>query len=471
MENNRRRLPKIKTRPLTSTEKTLLVLLAIVLVIWVGNKFVIMKQQERIQALQVDRLEYETKIAEMNSVLRRENDIKAEWEQLTREKDEILSYYFPTLDQAQIIYLLNDMLPEEQVEIADYGFSRPDIENISEMEVANMGVSVPFSGNYDGIRDMIRAIELSPRRMMIDSLSLDRVDDSALNGNMNVKIYSVEGLAEADPNVIPIDVTDNPNIDTLFGSFPGFVADAPPGGSTDVPGDPDGEIEIPEPHGDILHSFEIRNYEFIPSHPLVVGSAVPSTISQHGRYGMRLEYRILGLDQENRAYVDISSQNIELRFPPSELYLSVYSFNYLPGNIGIKAIDQNGNDASMTISTGVPWIGWGKVSVPLPGDMTRYPLKITHVYYEVGRAQDDFGVLIFDKLEAFYSEHYGESVGDEYVPLQEFIFYEVQPGDTVSGISRKVYGTEKYASEILKNNEMKTGQILPVGKILALVKR
>src|SRR5690554_7079230 len=105
----------IKTRPLTKSEKILLTLLTIVGIAFLGNQYVLVPQDEKIQALQVDKYELETKIMEMNATLRREDDIKKEWEMLHRERNQILSYYFPTLDQAQIIYLLNDLLPEDQI--------------------------------------------------------------------------------------------------------------------------------------------------------------------------------------------------------------------------------------------------------------------------------------------------------------------------------------------------------------------
>jgi type IV pilus assembly protein PilO len=149
----------------------------------------------------------------------------------------------------------------------------------------------------------------------------------------------------------------------------------------------------------------------------------------------------------------------------------IYSFDYSPGNIGIRAITQSGEEIEQVVSIGVPWLGWGNINVMLPGDTSMYPLKITHIYYEMGKERDDFGVLIFDKLEAFFSNHTEEVIQDEKIKASDFMFYEVQPGDTITGISRKTYGTEKYKNEIMANNEIKAGDVLTVGKILVLVKR
>lgn len=480
----------IKTRPLTKSEKILLTLLAIVGIAFLGNQYALVPQDEKIQELQVEKYELETEIMEMNATLRREDDIKKEWEMLHRERNQILSYYFPTLDQAQIIYLLNDLLPEDQVEIADLNFSRPSAENLSEMEVYNMGISLPFTGDYNGVESMVRSIELSPRRMMVDSLSLDRSSDNQLSGSMNLKVYSLEGLAEMEEeDVIYVETADNPNQGTLFSSFDDFVgatgtgttggtggadgaggADggttgggATTGGGTGV----DGGMDV---KGDILHSFEWRNYDFIPSHPLVRGQAEPTTIALDGKYALRLEYNIVGTEEENRAMVDITSQEIELKFPPTDLSIHTYSFTYAPGTVGVRIINQDGNEAFIPVNEGISWLGWGRTRINLPGSVAEYPIKITHIYYEMDKGRDDFGVLVFDKLEAIYPHHVDSAYeGTEKEP--DRIFYEVQPGDTVSTISRDVYGTLLYKNEIMKNNDIRTGDVLPVGKILVLVKR
>jgi len=476
--------PLIKTRPLTNSEKVLLVLLAIVGIAFIGNNFILTPQDAKIQELQIEKYELEARIDEMNTTLRREDDIRKEWEMLTRERNQILSYYFPELDQAQIIYLLNDILPEDEVDIADLNFSRPGAENLSGLDVYNMGISVPFTGDYSGISKMVQSIELSPRRMMVDSLSLDRNDNNQLSGSMNLKVYSLEGLAEAEEtDVIFVETVENPNKGTLFSSFEGFMSGSGPGGSGGTTGGspgggssggatPGGEPGGGEPEieGDILHSFEWRNYDFVPTHPLVRGQAEPSTIALDGRYALRLEYNILGTEKYNRAMVDISSQDIELKFPPTDLSIHTYSFTYAPGNVGVRIINQDGNEAFITVNEGISWLGWGRTRIDIPGSVAEYPIKITHIYYEMDKGRDDFGVLVFDKLEAIYPHHVDSAYeGTEKEP--ENLFYEVKPGDSVSTISRDIYGTMEYKNEIMENNDIQPGDVLPVGKILVLVKR
>jgi nucleoid-associated protein YgaU len=88
----------------------------------------------------------------------------------------------------------------------------------------------------------------------------------------------------------------------------------------------------------------------------------------------------------------------------------------------------------------------------------------------MAEGRDDFGVLVFDKLEAIYPHHV-ETAYEGTANEPDTIFYEVKPGESVSTISREVYGTMEYKNEIMENNDIQPGDVLPVGKILVLVKR
>lgn len=52
-----------------------------------------------------------------------------------RERDEVLKNYFPVLDQAQMIYLLNDLIKDDKIVISDLGFSSPNEEVMGDLAV------------------------------------------------------------------------------------------------------------------------------------------------------------------------------------------------------------------------------------------------------------------------------------------------------------------------------------------------
>jgi nucleoid-associated protein YgaU len=94
-------------------------------------------------------------------------------------------------------------------------------------------------------------------------------------------------------------------------------------------------------------------------------------------------------------------------------------------------------------------------------------LKLTHIYFEMPYNRDDIGVFIIDKLQAFYPVNQDSAANNQ--PIYDF--YVVKPGDTIFDISRKIYGSVAYVNEIMNNNSLTAGDILPVGKVLVLVRR
>ena len=128
---------------------------------------------------------------------------------------------------------------------------------------------------------------------------------------------------------------------------------------------------------------------------------------------------------------------------------------------------QGGEDVPIVITEGISWLGWSNLEAVPPQDLNLYPLKLTHLYFELPYDRDDFGVFLIDKLEAFYPTSEDKAAND--APAN--FFYKVEPGDTVTSISRKVYGTIDYKNEIMKNNSLTSGDGLTVGRVLVLIRR
>ena len=468
MRNNKR----INTRPLTNSEKFLLTTLAVVLVVFVSYKFILTPQAAKIEDLEVAKMNYDLKILENNNTLLKERKIIEEHQQLTNERAEILANYFPTLDQAQIIYLLNDLVLDDRVDMSDFSFSRANSEMIGELDVMKMDVSIPFNGNYDGIMSVVNSIGHSPKRIVVDSLSMDRTNSSDLAGSMNLKIYSLEGLAETDPNVIYIDTTDRYTVGTPFGAYGDYTGDKseePQVGDSSQEGEDAEPIEIETTRTVVLTEFENKKYGFIPSGILAKAHSTTSSIKKSGKYSLRLEYNILAVEEENRAYLDLSTSNINLSYPPQSIGMWVYSYGYSPATIGIGFHGQMGEDEYVPLSQGIGWTGWKYLEISPPNDLSIYPLSVNSFYIDMPKNREDFGVLIVDRMEAVYERNISEDGVVQEIP--ENIFHVVKPGDTIGSISRAYYGTVNYKNEILRLNEMKASDILEVGKVLVLRRR
>lgn len=465
--NKTLRSSKLNLRPLTNSEKVLLTLLGIVIVIYLSNRFVLTPQAERVASLKTEIAALDNQIATMDDTIKKEAGIKKEWEMLHMERDEILKNYFPVLDQSQIIYLLNDLIKDDKAKINVLSFDSPGEEVMGEMAVKKMNISVPYSGSYEGTMEVVKALGESPRRIVIDNLSMDRENDSNLSGNMTLKIYSLEGIAVTDPEVIPVNTVTGSGEGSLFASYEGYdEAVAASGGSSSGSG---GGTSIND--GDYtkvygLHDFEMRNYTFIPSNEFIKGNAEPSTIRKSGKYSLRFEYNMLSIGEENRAYVDLGT-GIELKYPPTSIGMWVNAFGYSPGTLGFRFRTQDGEDIDVIAAKGISWLGWSETEAAPPQDLDLYPLRLTHIYFEMPFGRDDIGVMVFDKLQAFYPVN-ADSQGNNQ-PIYDF--YVVKSGDSITSISRQIYGSASYVNEIMTNNSLTSGDLLAVGKVLVLVRR
>ncbi len=470
--NKKPKSRKINLRPLTNSEKILLTLLAIAIIAYLSNRFILTPQAAKVSSLKTEIVELDNQIAVMDATIKKEDNIRKEWEMLHRERDGILKNYFPVLDQAQIIYLLNDLVKDDKVNINELSFSNPAEETMGEIAVKNMNISIPYSGSYDGTIEVIKALGESPQRIVVDSLSMDSGSEAELTGSMSLKIYSLEGIAETDMEVISVAIAEGSKEGSLFAPYEGYSDVSASGGASGgsyAGGSSGSGTSIND--GDYvkvyrLHDFEIRDYSFIPSNVFIKGNAEPSTIKQSGKYSLRFEYNMLALGEENRAYIDLGSQ-IELKYPPNNISMWVNAFGYSPGTLGFRFRTQSGEDIDVVAAKGISWLGWSEVEALAPQDLDLYPLKLTHIYFEMPFNRDDIGVFLIDKLQAYYPVSQ-DSAGNNQ-PIYDF--YVVKSGDSITDISRKIYGTINYVNEIMTNNSLTAGDILPVGKVLVLVRR
>jgi type IV pilus assembly protein PilO len=458
---------KLKTRELTKNEKFLLSILGIILVVWGSYRFIIAPQAHKLSTLNAQKLEYQEKIDEINFILRKEETINKEWDILHKEKEDIISRYFPKLDQAQIIYLLNDLVEKDSISAVDMNFNRPSYEDIGDFQVKNMDISVPYKGDYTGVVDIIRALKNSPRKILLDSLTIDRDNEGKLNGNICLRVYSLDGIADTDNDIVYIDTEKLEQKITPFSPYKDYTDSII---ETGTPSEEIVEIKEVNPYiEETLLDFENRNTFFLPSQDLVKGNVEQSTKSKSKKYALRFEYNIVAVEEENRGFIDITRSNINLKYPPNSIGLWVYSYDYSPATIGLNFKGQMGEDILVPISEGISWTGWKYIETTSPEDISLYPLKLEKIYLEIPKNREDYGVILIDKLQALYERNLDEDGKD--VSIGNYTFHVVKEGDTIDKISNLYYGNTKYKNEILKLNELKASDELPIGKVLVLKKR
>lgn len=465
-------MKSLSQRKLTKNEKLLLSALGSIIIILLAFKLIIDPQKTKLLDLNEKKIQYEEEIAKINEVLRKEDSIDKEWKKLDIEKKSILGKYFGSLNQPEIIYLLNDLLQEENVHILDMSFGHPSEEIFEDLSVEVMDITIPYKGNYEGITKMVKNLESSPKKILTSNLIMDRNIDNELSGNMSLKLYSLEGIAEVEDTIAYIDtniIDGKPNPFVAFEDFEKEkdLADNEIHNSAIV-GDsmtaPSIEQETKsEAQRDILESFHRDNIYFIPSHKNISGRVSKSSNSKDGNHSLRLEYNILATEDENRAYIDLSDRNIILKYPPNSIGLWVYSYSYSPTTIGLGFKGQAMEKVDVEFSKGINWIGWNYLELGPPQDLSLYPLQLDKIYLELNYNREDYGVILFDKLEADYPKN-------DSADVNRFTFYIVEKGDDLNKISLINYGTISKKNLIMKYNEIKSDSDLKEGRILVIPK-
>ncbi len=151
-------------RTLTKNEQILLTILIIMIIFILTFRFVLTPQASKLEELEEQKLAYEEEIAQINDLLKSERNIDREWMELHNEEAIIRNKYFSTIDQPEIINLLNDMLDDGEINILDIHFDRPSEEQIEDLVVKNINVNIPYEGDFENIISLIDGINFSPKK-------------------------------------------------------------------------------------------------------------------------------------------------------------------------------------------------------------------------------------------------------------------------------------------------------------------
>ena len=82
---------------------------------------------------------------------------------------------------------------------------------------------------------------------------------------------------------------------------------------------------------------------------------------------------------------------------------------------------------------------------------------------QLGANRDDFGVILFDRIEASYPLN-----DEEIEEIPGYDFYVVKPGDTLKSISEKFYGTQSQYKNIMRDNGLSETSVITSGKVLVI---
>lgn len=439
-------------------EKNLLLILLVAILFWVFYKFVLVPQGETIEKLKEDKINYENELIRIQEILERESGIKREWESLNADFEKASEKYYQKMNQPDLMHILNDVIDSGKLEVSGMSFREAEALELEGLEVDCLGVSIPFRGRFIDLEVFLSQLRNSPKRLLIDQLSITKDSSDILNGQVSLNAYSYGGAKAMEGGYFYTNEYESQSKSNPFAAFEGYVE--VPVYSEDSSSD--GETEEKRA---LLADLEDAHIYYMGTAPGVTGKVSRFDMAKHGKTSIRAEYFISTGYKPERVYVVLDDQNINIKYPPPSIGIWAFSYGYSPVTVGLRFQDMDGRKIDVELERGVNWTGWKYISASPPQDINVYPLKLDRVYMELGPNRDDYGVLLFDRIEASYPS--GEVKKEE---MPNYVFYVVKPGDTLVSISESFYGSKSYYKKIMKDNGLDENSILEVGKVLVIQK-
>lgn len=456
LRNNR----KVKIKfSISKREKNLLILLITAIIFWLIYKFIILVQAESIIQLKNSKEAYENELIRIDKILVKESSIIKQCTNLNEEFDEISKRYFSDINQPEIMQILNEIIDNGRLKVPSMSFIGPDYIQLNDMDSKYLGISLPFEGSYKDLDLFLSQLRNSPKKLLVTQLSLSNSIEDTLNGQITLDAFTYGSEYKGQGGYF-YNNNLNDNKENPFKPFEGYT----------------GREEIAETFEDagseeekrtLIDDLESDDIYFMGTNHTVTGKVNRLNKPKCGKTSVRTEYFISTDFKEERAFIVLDDRNIVLKYPPDSIGLWAYAYGYSPIAIGFRFQNMDGRKIDLELTRGVNWTGWEYISASPPQDINIYPLKLDRIYFELGPNRDEYGVMLFDRIECSYSKEEKEENDNLIVNC---VFYVVKPGDTLMSISEKFYGINSKYNKIMQDNGLKSDSDLEIGRVLVISK-
>lgn len=272
---------------LSKKEKNLLILLLLVVLFWLFYRFVFTKQSMKIAEFKQEKTSYSDELLKIDTILAKDEAITAEWAELNEDVGYIQSKYFPTIDQPEIMHMLNGILDKNSLKVPGMSFSESDYAMLGDLETKYLGISIPFEGSYNELGKFLSDLSSSPKRFLVNQLAVSKESDGNLSGQISLNAYSyseiVDSNTDSDYNAgVQKVIKEDP-----FKPYEGYSIE-----SEEDAYDADYQIAEETENRIILEKFEGDDIYFMSTSPDVTGKVSRINSSKHGKYSLRTEYLI-----------------------------------------------------------------------------------------------------------------------------------------------------------------------------------
>lgn len=444
---------------MSKKEKNLLLILFATVLFWISYQYLFISQLDKIEALNAEKENYEIQLSMLEQIISKDDRLKQEEESLKDNIYEKSQKYYYSFDQPSLIHLLNAIIESSELDVTSMSFSQPTSLDAKGLEKVNaIGISLPFRGSYYTLVSFLNSLGNSSKKLLVEHLSISRDgEDNMINGQILLSAFSYGNGKAANSDYYYVNAYNGYSKSNPFQVFDGFK-------ETEII--EDNEFYMDEEKRDIIYDLESDEIYFMGTSPNVTGEVVRFNNGKFGKSSIRAEYLISTDYKSERAYIVLDHKNINLKYPPQSIGIWAYGYGYSPVTVGMRFQDADGRRIDLELSKGVNWTGWQFISTSPPQDINIYPLTLDRIYFELEPNRDDYGVMLFDQVEADYPSN--QEI--EALEKHNYVFYVVKPGDTLKTISKKFYNDEAYYTKLAKDNALGINDELKAGKVLVISK-
>lgn len=443
---------------MSKKEKNLLLLLLVAVLFWLSYQFIFIPQFTKLEELKAEKENIEIQLGMMEEIILKDDDLKLEEENLKNNIYEKYQKYYYNMDQPDLMHILNTIIEDSELEISSMSFSEPTPVDFEGLDgISKISISLPFKGDYNDLESFLHKLQISSKKLLVDYLSISRDgQDNVINGQISLIAFSYGDEKTSERDYYYINAYSGNSKANPFEAFDGF--------NEEIEAIDDSDYYVEEEKRDLIYDMESDDIYFMGTSPEVTGEVMRFNNGKYGRSSIRAEYFMSTSYEAERAYVVLDDKNINLKYPPQSIGIWAYGYGYSPITIGMRFQDLDGRKIDLKLCEGVNWTGWQYIFATPPQDINLYPLKLDRIYFELEPNRDDYGVMLFDQIEADYPENEEVKAPEE----NSYIFYVVKPGDTLKSISYRFYNTESNYIKLAKDNGLNADSKLEAGKVLVI---
>ena len=201
---------------LTKREQILVSLLGITVFLWGYYTFLITPQLLRIDAIKVEKLQYESAMQRLDNSTIMEKQLDDNIYQINEQVRKITSKYFTDTTQEELILLLIELFQNPSFKIRNIAFTPNTIEKLGEIEVEVISANVSYEGNYPELMNHLQSVWKFQKKIIIKNISMTNGDNGLLTGSFQLNFYRIQNSPDLNDDLFRWYIDENFNKENPF---------------------------------------------------------------------------------------------------------------------------------------------------------------------------------------------------------------------------------------------------------------